>query len=139
MASSNERLTTAAAHLVKALSTVRMLLLDQDSDLDDNQRAILLNTATYIRKACGTPTDQGLLDLMGMIASEVWFPEAFVDGSYAGHDVYRYDGLQSPRYSAKELVDPDSGISFWHSSEAAVATHLVAVTGAPAGMEYVIR
>jgi hypothetical protein len=142
-----EDLSLAVAMATRALAAITRI---QKSDvLPGGALGVVGQTLSFTRgnleKALGfgNSLDMGLADLIGMRAHKAWLDEAYVAGSYGGITVYRYDGVEGDNvrvstYSAKEIIDPETGYTFWFRTVESLVAMLVAECGVSDRLEYEI-
>jgi pimeloyl-ACP methyl ester carboxylesterase len=72
-----------------------------------NERPISSDAATICTQAFGRPGDPAVLLIMGLMASMLWWPEAFCDRlARAGRFVIRYDNRDTGRSTSYEPGEP---------------------------------
>jgi pimeloyl-ACP methyl ester carboxylesterase len=72
-----------------------------------NERPINSDAATICTQAFGRPGDPAVLLIMGLMASMLWWPEAFCDRlARAGRFVIRYDNRDTGRSTSYEPGEP---------------------------------
>ena len=76
-----------------------------------NERPINSDAATICTQAFGSPGDPAVLLIMGLMASMLWWPEAFCERlAGAGRFVIRYDNRDSGRSTSYEPGQPGYSI-----------------------------
>lgn len=138
-----EDLVTAVSMLTRALGACDRVrksnLLPGGPDGDASETMEF--ACDHLRMALGFGDSEktGLMDLIGMRVFEGWLEKAKKDGTYADLNVYRYDTEEFVSlYSVRELIDKETGFSFWHLSLDNLRAHMVAELRVPDRLPYVV-
>jgi len=138
-----EDLVTAVSMLTRALGACERVRKSGllPGGLDGGAEETMEFACAHLRIALGFGDSKktGLMDLIGMRVFADWLDKANKDGTYAGVDVYRYDTEEFVSlYSVKELIDKETGFSFWHLSLENLRAHMVAELRVPDRLPYVV-